>query len=173
MKHLKKLLPAFIAAVFLGAAFGCGGVNVPTTESSSSSTGELTVTLDRSECVLSVGDTVTLEATVSVTGKTVEWSTSAPEVAAVDGGLVTALAAGNATITASVEGKSAACAVTVNGDASVKSIDLGVDSPLDLVAGGRYELEPRFLVDGKEVTEGVVCRIRPITYFSLQLTKTA
>lgn len=168
MKHLKQLLLVLMATVFLGVAFGCGGSTLAT-DSSSSSAEELTITLDKSECVLSIGDTVTLEATVSVTGKTVEWSSSAPTVAAVNDGLVTAISAGNATITASVEGKSATCAVTVNGDSSVKSIDLGVDSPLDIVVGGRYELEPRFLVNGIEVTEGVAWSYTPdnVFYFTV------
>lgn len=167
MKHFKLLLSALAAAVFLGAAFGCGGGKT-SGFSSGSASAELTITLDRTECALSVGETVTLEATVSAEGKTVEWSTSEPTVAIVDDGLVTALAAGSATITASVEGKSAACAVTVNG-ISVKSIDLGVDSPLELVVGGSYGLEPRFLVDGTEETEGVEWSYTPdnVFYFTV------
>lgn len=65
------------------------------------------VTLDREADELKVGDTVQLNATVApadATNKAVTWSTSDAAVATVENGLVTAVAAGTATITvASVE----------------------------------------------------------------------
>ena len=75
------------------------------------------VTLDRTELELTVGDETQLVATVSpadATDKTVQWSSSSASVAGVDQtGKVTALAEGSSTITASCGGKSATCRVTV------------------------------------------------------------
>ena len=74
------------------------------------------VTLDRTELSLVKGESAQLTATVSPSNviEPVEWSSSDETVALVEGGKVTAVYAGKATITASVEGKSASCSVTVS-----------------------------------------------------------
>jgi alpha-tubulin suppressor-like RCC1 family protein len=77
------------------------------------------VTLDEEELELSVGDEHELAATVlppTATNQVVVWSTSAAGVATVKDGLVTAVGAGEATITAASDENPeifAACAVTV------------------------------------------------------------
>jgi uncharacterized protein YjdB len=76
------------------------------------------VSLDKAALSLEVGGTDTLAATVApkdADNKTVAWASSDPAIATVSEGLVTALAAGTATITATTEdgGKTASCAVTV------------------------------------------------------------
>ena len=76
------------------------------------------VTLDKTEATLTeAGATVTLVATVApvnATNKTVTWGSSNTEVATVDAnGVVTAVADGKATITATVGDKTATCEVTV------------------------------------------------------------
>lgn len=61
------------------------------------------ITLDQTSGTLTEGDTVTLTATVrpsNATNKTVTWTSSAPTVASVVNGVVTALEAGTAVITA-------------------------------------------------------------------------
>lgn len=76
----------------------------------------LSVTLDQTTLDLTVGDTEQLTATVlpeDATDKTVVWSSSDQEVATVADGLVTALAPGTATVTASAGDRSAECVVTV------------------------------------------------------------
>ena len=75
------------------------------------------VTLNKTELTLNVGDEETLTATVApddATDKTVTWSSDNTAVATVANGKVTAVSAGTATITAKAGGKSATCAVTVN-----------------------------------------------------------
>mgnify|MGYP003014448232 FL=1 len=77
---------------------------------------ETVVTLDRTELNLNVGFSETLVATVTPPlqdGVTVAWSTDDEVVAKVEDGVVTALAAGEATITASVGESKATCKVTV------------------------------------------------------------
>lgn len=74
------------------------------------------VTLNKTEITLEAGTTETLTATVlpeNATDKTVTWETSNAEVATVANGVVTAVAKGEATITAKAREKSATCKVTV------------------------------------------------------------
>lgn len=75
------------------------------------------VTLNHTELSMVTGETVTLVASVSpitATDKTVVWESNNTEVATVEDGVVTAVAAGNATITATAGGKSATCSVVVS-----------------------------------------------------------
>lgn len=75
------------------------------------------VTLDKQILEMTVGDKQQLTATVApdnADDKTVVWSSDAPEIVEVDAnGLVTAIAAGEATVTAAASGKVATCKVTV------------------------------------------------------------
>ena len=79
------------------------------------------ITLDQTSGTLTEGDTVTLTATVSpsnASNKSVTWETSNSSVATVTDGVVTALRAGTATITAkTVDGFSATYALTVEAEA--------------------------------------------------------
>ena len=75
------------------------------------------ITLDKTEIVLEEGDVLTLTATVKpddASNPTVTWSTSDAAVATVEGGRVTAVAEGAATITAKAGDLEAACSVTVS-----------------------------------------------------------
>lgn len=76
---------------------------------------DITLSPDKVEIV--EGETKTIKATVSPSGaedKTLTWTSSDQGVASVDDkGVVTAVKIGSATITASVDGKSGSCAVTV------------------------------------------------------------
>lgn len=100
---------ALALAVTLCAAFAaCGEEEIPAAVSG--------VTLNVTETSLEEGGSMTLSATVTpsdAADKTVTWSTSNDKVAAVDGGKVTAVAAGEATITAKAGDKTATCVVTV------------------------------------------------------------
>lgn len=77
------------------------------------------VTLDNATLNIRVGNTDTLRATTVPVGETVTWTSSDTDVATVSGGVVTAVAAGTATITASITvsgaTKTATCTVTVAG----------------------------------------------------------
>ena len=76
------------------------------------------VTLSQAEAALNIGESVTLTATVlpdNATDKTVTWASSDPAVATVADGVVTAVAAGTATITVTTTdgAKTATCTMTV------------------------------------------------------------
>ena len=102
--------------------------------------GVTSVTLDKTDLTLNVNDKVKLNETVKpddATTKTVTWKSDKPEIAEVDNnGNVTAKAAGTATITATVDGKSVSCKVTVNGQTTVPvaSVELN-QTTLELIAG--------------------------------------
>ena len=104
------------------------------------------ITLDRTSVELTEGETTTLVATVApddATVKMVAWSTSDEAIATVDNGVVTAVAAGTATITAKAGDKEATCVVTVEKK----------EEPLPVVADGEYYLynveEKKFLSRGE------------------------
>lgn len=76
------------------------------------------ITLDKTAVNLKIGGTETLNATVTPDGATdtVTWTSDNEAVATVADGVVTAVAAGNATITAQAGEHTATCAVTVVAD---------------------------------------------------------
>ena len=90
------------------------------------------VTLDKAELTLEKGSTGTLKATVepqNATNNTVTWSSSNPEFATVDNGVVTAVSAGEAIITVTTEdgAKTATCKVTVNAPQTVPVTGVTLD----------------------------------------------
>ena len=92
------------------------------------------ITLDKTELALIVGDAaVQLKATVApdnATDKTVTWSIDKPAVATVDkDGKVTAVAAGEATITAKAGDKTATCKVTVKAPAPASTPGVNAIDP--------------------------------------------
>lgn len=75
------------------------------------------IELNKTELTLEIGDTETLTASVTpenATDKAVTWTVAPAGVATVENGVVTAIKDGTATITATANGKSATCSVTVN-----------------------------------------------------------
>ena len=76
----------------------------------------LNVALDRTTVTMTEGDVISLLATITpqyIKDKTVTWITSDAAIATVDNGVVTAVAAGTATITAKAGDKEATCVVNV------------------------------------------------------------
>ena len=86
------------------------------------------VSLSKTELTLTEGDSETITATVKpddATDKTVTWSSSDTAVATVDGGKITAVKEGTATITAKAGDKTATCKVTVEKKViAVESVEL-------------------------------------------------
>lgn len=100
------------------------------------------VTLNQTELPLGVGSSSTLTATVApdnATNKAVTWSTSDEAVATVADGVVTAVAEGTATITATTVdgGFTASCAVTVTAAATAEGYTVSMkDSSVTAAKGG-------------------------------------
>ena len=101
------------------------------------------VTVNFTSRSIKVGETTEIEATVEpadATNKNVTWSTSDESVATVEDGVITGVAAGNATITVTTEdgGFTADCEVTVTSIA-VEDISLNLDNT-SLKIGATVEL---------------------------------
>lgn len=132
---------AIIAAVCLALTLGltaCG-------ESKAS------VTLDKTALAIERFDTATITATVEGTTGEVVWSSDNEGVATVSGGVVTAVAAGVATITAKVGDASATCAVTVTDSGYFPVLNPG-KSELSLIESATYTLTPSVTFRGNGVT---------------------
>ena len=128
-------------ASFTGATAYIGGENLGTAEKIGNITPILakSITLNRSTATLSLEGTneITLTATVlpeNAVDKTVTWTSSAPTVATVDNGKVTAVALGTATITAkTANGLEATCSIEVSEAPAVVYGDVNEDTEIDLV----------------------------------------
>lgn len=111
------------------------------------------ITLNKTQLSLVKGATETLTATVlptTATDKAVTWKSSDTAVATVKDGIVTAVAAGNATITAKVGEKTATCAVTVTNPSNSGSS-----------SGGGGSSTPRYAVTVPDKTENGSLSVTP------------
>lgn len=119
MKRKHWLIALIIAMLTCMALFiaACGGGDDEEKKDGGDggdTTIEVTIALDKSSLQLEEWQSATLVATKTGTTETVTWASSDDEIASVNGvGVVHGNKKGNATITASVAGKSATCAVTV------------------------------------------------------------
>lgn len=108
-----------ITAVSAGTAritAECGGITATCTVNVTVFVPVTDISLDAVSKDLKIGETFVLKATVvpdNATDKTVRWSSGNLGVASVNGGTVTAVSAGTATITAESNGRTAICIVTV------------------------------------------------------------
>ena len=83
------------------------------------------ISLNKTTATITEGETATLTATVipsNATDQTITWTTSDSTVAIVDNGVVTAVKAGTATITATAGGHSASCVVTVEAASGIEEM---------------------------------------------------
>ena len=145
MKVKKMIL--FLSVAMLLA--GCNKDNAPVAVSE--------VTLSRTALTMTVGDTEKLTATVLPEHAGYDglvWSSNNASVALVDvEGLVTAVSAGNATITANVGGKQATCEVTV-ADAVPEGLTVTTYEALleALRTGGASADVPTLIMLGSDIT---------------------
>lgn len=146
---MKKYLSVFAALALL---FACteetvdpnGGKEIPGGDKTVHVTG---VSIDRTSVTVKEGESVTLVATVkpdNADNKTISWSSSDAAVASVDnGGKVTGVKAGSATVTAKTEDgeKTASCVVTVEPNLA-PSVTVGADniSAISAVLKGKANL---------------------------------
>jgi len=114
------------------------------------------VTVTPNAPTVAVGATVALAATAKddqgnvLAGRTIAWSTSAPAIATIDAatGLVTGVAAGTATLTATSEGKAGTTTVTVSA-AVVPVASIAIVSALDTLEAFSSELIGAVLRDAQ------------------------
>ncbi|MCR5255586.1 MAG: Ig-like domain-containing protein [Acetatifactor sp.] len=122
-----------------------------------------TITLSKTSSSLEVGATETLTAVTKnaadteLTGKTITWSSDKTDVATVsESGVVTALKAGTAKITATCEGKTAECTVTVTASHSAFTIDIN-PATVNVAKDGtvKVKVTPTGATEGEELTYSV------------------
>ncbi len=137
-----------IACAFSLAACGGGETNVEATGISLNRTTKIVDGMIIGDWLrLTVGQTVTLTATLTPDNATSEitWQSDKPEIASVDGnGKITASKTGSAAITATANGKSAWCAVTV----TAPSVS---DFTEDATAFVRNNIRPKVIGKDKDV----------------------
>ena len=132
--------PAYFAYDDVAVRFEKAGVDVPATG----------VTLDKTELSLTEGESATLTATVepeNATDKAIVWTSSDNAVATVENGVVTAVKAGTATITAACGSAKTECTVTVTAaPAGPISVKVGTAAypakPIDGQAGKYHAAVP-------------------------------
>ena len=146
-KHPTVLLRGLKAA-FAALSLACGSCS-DSTPSAPGPAPVVSVSVDPLSASMLAGTTQTLTATPKdaagslLTSRTVSWSSSDQSIATVSsGGLVTAVAAGSTTITATSEGKFGSAAITVSAPVATVSVMLSYNSvmagqSLDLQVGAR------------------------------------
>lgn len=117
------------------------------------------LTLDQTALNLELTHTARITATLKADGQAVdgiiEWSTDNAAVATVAGGEVTAQSVGTATVTATVNGKTAKCAVTVT-KSFIPSLEIGVGnaSAIAVLYEDSFMLKPYVVYDGNRFDDG-------------------
>ncbi|MCC6773380.1 MAG: Ig-like domain-containing protein [Gemmatimonadaceae bacterium] len=161
---------ASVSSTGLVIAFAPGATTITVTSEGRSATARVTVTpvpvaavsIVPAVATVSVRQTAQLVARVTdstgalLDGRAVSWSSDAPSIATVDGtGVVTAVAAGQARISASAEGRTGAAVVTVT-PIPVASLEVAPDSAA-LLEGDTLQLSARPLdAQGRVLTGRVV-----------------
>ena len=163
---------ASVSASGLVTGVAAGSATITATSEGKSGTSAITVpvpvasvTVSPASATLAVGATQQLTATpldangTPLTGRAVTWVSSTPSVATVDGtGLVTALAGGATTITATSEGKSGTAAITV--PVSVASVTVTPGSATVAVGATQQLTATPLDANGNPLTG------RPVTWVS-------
>lgn len=136
------------------------------------------VTLDKTELTLKKGDTATLKATVKPDNsnkKKVTWTSDNEAAATVVDGKVTAVATGTAKITATVEGKTATCTVTVTDTPAVVPVGSVTLAPnqkaMTLAVGGKAAFSA-VVAPGNATNKNVTWNISDSRVASLAVDKT-
>lgn len=123
-----------------------GGINITSaylTDPKSTSAEVTDISLDQTTLSLKAGETATLKATTTPADAEVTWKSSNENIATVKDGVVTAVAAGEATITATAGEKTAECAVTVTA-AAVDPGEAGATSDYALLYDGEFKVTDKY-----------------------------
>ena len=160
MKRIKNLLIFVLIISLFSSLAACGETSSSGSDTDGSSGTTITLTLSQSAVTLAEDESVLLSADTN-SGKTVRWESDRPEVAIVSGGMVRAVGEGTATITATVEGVSASCAITVVSEGNKGVFFIQPDKEkLTLVVGQTEKLTPVLY----ELSEGASTEVQDAAF---------
>lgn len=112
------------------------------------------ISIDITDARLDVYESLQITATTANTDVAVEWSSSDPSIATVDGGLVVACAEGSATIIAKAGDVSATCTVSVYNSWTAPVLVVDHDQ-ISIAKGGSYTVTAKTKWKGNDITSNV------------------
>ena len=155
MKKKSSIILLFVLAIVTSLCFfGCKKDDVPDNPAPTPAPTKASVTLDKTSLNLDVYESAVLNATAKNVTETLIWSSSNSAVATVDGGKVTAVGAGETTVTVSGSGASATCAVTVT-DSHTAPVLRVEHSEIAVALNGTYDLKIETLWKGAAITDPI------------------
>lgn len=146
-KRLWILICALMCCFVCGLAVACGNDEAD----DGGDTTKQTITLERNTVEMELYEQLTLTATPEPAG-TVTWTTSNDDAVLVDGGTLTAVGVGKATITAAVGTASAKCEVTVVSTTNVPTLNLG-RAAIEVIEGDSLTVTPSVTYLGSAVSD--------------------
>lgn len=146
-KRLWITICALICCFVCGIAVACGNDEAD----DGGDTTKQTITLERNTVEMELYEQLTLTATPEPAG-TVTWTTSNDEAVLVDGGTLTAVGVGTATITAAVGTASAKCEVTVVSTTNVPALNIG-RTAIEVIEGDSLTVTPSVTYLGSAVSD--------------------
>ncbi len=154
-RNIFTILTIVFSLAILALTIGCSDKNKGesvSSDSASSDTGEIEFSLDKTSCSMTVGDTAVLVASnYDEKNVTVIWKSSDESVATVDGGVINAVGAGEADITATADNKNAVCKVTAGFGNLQPTFSLKhIGDELNLTKTNSYVLEGAVNFNGKD-----------------------
>lgn len=112
------------------------------------------ISLDVTDARLDVYESLRLTATTANTDAAVEWSSSDPSIATVDGGLVVACSEGTATVTAKAGDVSATCTISVYNSWTAPVLTVNY-SEISVSKGGEFTVTASTKWKGNDITSSV------------------
>ena len=161
-KWIRRTVIALSTAALLatGAALvSCGANDDGGNSSGGGNTSQVTYELNLSmdEFTMNVYEEILLNAVIKEDGQTINsavaWTSSDSSVAMVEDGKVVALKTGTATITATANGVSDSCVITVVDTAGSPQIIVDIDDVVQLLVGDSFQVQPTLVYNGSTYTD--------------------
>ena len=164
---MKRWIKNFFTPLFAAAVFACGVAFTAcdSAESSGPSSDSIHsapvnvygVDISTNACTLNLYDEIELSAVATKDGAavdaTIAWVSSDPTVATVENGKVSALKVGSTMITATANGVSSTCVITVVDAAGAPQLVVDVEETLQVLAGETFLVQPTLVYNGKVYTD--------------------
>ncbi len=151
---MKKIILLALSAILLTLTLvlvtGCTQEPTPPTPEESGTEEAITIEFEEKNVKVCVGGSLCLTPVVTNTRSEISWSSSKASVATVDGGVVTAVGVGTTTVTATVDGISAECVVTVTDEVAVIKPYV---SNVVVGLGQAYDLSVKTMFGGEEIPD--------------------